>query len=546
MPSLTPYSGDLGKKNAAHLLRRITFGASINTINDFANKTATAALNDIFVDATLPDPPIDLQTGATWLNPKPVPEQNSEEYILFRYYKSWHLEQLRKSKTVAKERLTLLHHIFLPVQGTIVSQTAEIYYQNCLYRHYAYGNIKELIKKVCIDNAMLRYIDNFLNRAASPNENFARELLELYTIGKGELIAPGDYTNYTEDDIKEVAKVLSGYKIDTDFATIDTDTGVPRGYVEVNSDNQAYLHNAEMKIFSSKFNNTQIQPNELIGNYASEKAVIDELDQLIEMIFSKEETAKFLCRRLYRHFVYHKITDEIEQAIITPLAETFRTNNYELLPVLEQLLKSNHFYDADNSETIDDHIGALIKSPIDLVIGTLNFFEIELPTNIEEKYLAYTEGILKFLEDQDMNFYEPIDVAGYPPYHQKPTYNRFWISAGTIGYRYEFAALVVAGQNSSGKDIGFNLNIVDFVDNNISDPSNSNTIVAELTENMFPVEIPQERFDYFLDILNGKLSENYWKQEWNSYKNTKDQKTVKSQLENLIIAIMQSPEYQLF
>ena len=543
MSSLSPYLGNLGKKNAAHLLRRLTFGASMQTIDNFSTKTVNQAINDIFADIDTPAPPIDPLTGSTWLNPKPDPLVNSEEHLLQQYFQSWHLEQIRKSGTLAKERIAYFYHTHLPVQKSIVHQNAEIYYQNTLFRYYAYGNFKELMKKICIDNAMLHYIDNFLNETSSPNENYAREFMELYTIGKGEQIGEGDYTNYTEDDVQTAAKVLSGYKTDPDFATIDEDTGIPRGYVKTNSDNLAYLHNPDVKTFSDKFQNTQIQPNDIVNGYATKEATLDELDQFVEMIFSQDETAKFLCRKIYRQFVYHKITDEIETDIIAPLAETFRDNDYEIVPVLERLFKSQHFYDTDNSETPDDHIGALIKSPIDLVIGTLNFFEIELPNNTDDLYEAYTGGILKFIEDMDMNFYEPIDVAGYPPYHQTPTYNRYWISAGTIGYRYEFGALLVDGNSSN---LGFGLDITTYVDDNISDPSDADTIVSELTEYMFPKDIPQERFDYFLDILTDKLSKQNWKEEWNKFKATNDNKAVKIQLEKLIISLLQSPEYQLF
>ncbi len=546
MSSLTEITGNLGIKNANHLLRRLTFGASKQTVDYYSTKTASETINDFFAEQTTPTPPIDPLTGSTWLSPKPDPMINSEEYLLHKYFQSWHLEQMRKSKATAKERLTYFHHCLLPVQQSVVRASAEIYYQNTLYRFLAFGNYKLLIKKICIDNAMLHYIDNCLNETGSPNENFARELMELYTIGKGPLIEEGDYTNYTEDDIKEASKVLSGYKTDVDFATIDDDTNIPRGFVKINDNKQAYLHNADIKTFSDKFSNTQIQPNELIDNYASEEAVLDELDQLINMIFAQEETAKFLCRKIYRHFVYYKITDEIEQDIITPLAQTFRDNDYEIMPVFELLFKSQHFFDVDNSETTEDHIGAMIKSPIDLVLGTLNFFEIEIPTTTEDNYLAYIGGILNFIEEQDMNFYEPIDVAGYPPYHQTPTYHRYWISAGTIGYRYRFAANLVSGTNNNGKDIGFKLDIVDYVNNNISDPSNTNTIVKELTDYMFPIEIPQERFDYFVDILSDKLSNENWQNEWEDYKNSKDDLGVRMQLEKLIIALMQSPEYQLF
>jgi len=239
MASLAPYTGSLGIKNAAHLLRRISFGGNRQQIDYYAGLTAAQALDEIFQDTQIPDPPLDPLTGETWLNPAPVPELNSEEFLLIRYYLSWHLEQMRNSGILAKEKIVYFLHTHLPVQYSIVTKSAQLYYQNALFRNYALGNFKTLFSKLTLDNAMLKYIDNYLNESSSPNENYARELLELYSIGKGDQIAPGDYTNFTELDIQEVAKVISGFKLDNTFTNLDPDTGIPRGIIKTNSEGQA-------------------------------------------------------------------------------------------------------------------------------------------------------------------------------------------------------------------------------------------------------------------------------------------------------------------
>ena len=110
MASLAPFTGNLGIKNAAHLLRRITFGANRQQIDNFAGMTAAQALDDLFQDTPIPEPPIDPLTGETWLNPAPVQDVNSEEFLLVRYYLSWHLEQMRTSGMSAKERIVYFLH----------------------------------------------------------------------------------------------------------------------------------------------------------------------------------------------------------------------------------------------------------------------------------------------------------------------------------------------------------------------------------------------------------------------------------------------------
>ncbi len=541
MASLTPYTGNLGIKNASHLLRRITFGGTRQEIDSYASMTATQALNNLFQDVPIPNPPIDPLTGETWLNPAAVQDVNTEGFLLRRYYLSWHLEQMRASGMSAKERIVYFLHTHLPVQYSIVTRSEQLYYQNALYRYYALGNFKTMFTKLTLDNAMLKYIDNFLNTAGSPNENYAREMMELYSIGKGEQIAPGDYTTYTEEDIQEAAKVISGYKLDNTFTNLDPDTGIPRGIIKTNSEGAAYLHHSGVKTFTDKFQNQQIQPNEFIGSYASEEATLQELDDLMDMIFSQNATAEFLCRKIYRQFVYYEINEEIENDIITPLAQTFRDNDYELTPVIRQLLASEHFFDADNGITTDDHIGAIIKSPIELVIGTLRFFNIEIPTDTEEFYNSYSK-LLNMIDNQGMRFYEPVDVAGYSAYHQAPVYNRFWVTPNNMAHRYEFATLLINGMSSG---LGFGLDIVDYVNNNISNPTDPNTILSELVTYMLPEPLPIDRYNYFLDILTSKFSVKHWKEEWEYSKESKDTSATRTQLENLITAIMQSPEYQL-
>ncbi len=554
MASLAPYTGTLGTENAAHFLRRTTFGPTRTKIDEFALKTAAEALTDIMQVLTVPAAPIDPQTGTNWL-PKPVEGVNSGDESLFEYFKAWFMEQMRTTGMNITEKMTFFFHAFFPADFTLIRNTTSLYYQNVLYRQYALGNVKELITKICVDNAMLVYIDNTLNDKTNPNENFARELMELYTIGKGPQIGAEDYTNYTETDVKQAARVLTGIKHNFDFNTLDPDTSLPRGKVSLNALLQADRHDAGSKTFTDKFNNTVIAPNPamMIDGMATEEGFFDEISQFIDMIYAQEETAKFFCRRLYRFFVYYNITDEIEQDIIVPLANTLRTGNYEIKPVLEQLLSSEHFFDVNNSATTEDNIGALIKSPMDLISGTFHFFNISMPTAPADIYdlyhVAYGQSIARMLTDQGMDFYTPIDVAGYPPYHQVPAYNRNWISPNSLAQRYNFINHLINGKENESGVMLYQLDIVAYVENsaNISDASNPNILVQELTEYMFTKPIPTERFDFFLnDVLLDTYSATVWTNEWNNYVATSDDSGVRGQLEKLLIAIVQTPEYQLF
>ena len=190
---------------------------------------------------------------------------------------------------------------------------------------------------------MLRYLNGYVNTASAPDENYARELQELFTLGKGPAV------QYTEADVRTAARVLTGWRINTTNYTSYFD---------------ATRHDTAAKVFSSFYGGKTIT-----GKTGAAGAT--ETDELIDMIFLKDEVSKFICRRLYRWFVYYKIDAAVELNIIEPLAKIFRDNNYEIKPVMRALLQSEHFYDVLNQ-------GCLIKSPVDLIVGHLREFAVVL------------------------------------------------------------------------------------------------------------------------------------------------------------------------
>lgn len=558
MASLTPITGSLGTDRAGHLLRRATFGPTKADIDQFAAMDINTALDTLLdTSLALPNPPIDPKTGSDWL-PKPEIDVNSDDRVLFDYFKAWFLELMRTTGNNMREKMVFFLHSHMPADHSLILNTTSLYYQNELYRQYAFGNFRELFAKVCVDNAMTYYIDNTLNDKDEPNENFAREMFELYSIGKGDQIGPEDYTFYTETDVKEAARVLTGFNHDFEFTKLDDDgyngaiTGLPRAKVNLTGI-EATRHDSGTKTFSAKFNNTTVAPNPAMmsNGYVTEEGVFDELNQMLDMIFAQDATAKFLCRKIYRFFAYYKLTPEVETDIIDQLAATFRNNNYELAPVIRQLLASEHFFDLDNiSSTTEDKIGALIKSPVDLVVGTFRLFNVEMPTVVDTLYnSAYSGGVLEYLKNQGMRFYQPIDVAGYPPYHQVPAFNRNWITPNWLARRYEFGQLIIDGHENSANELIFKLDSVAYVDNpaNVTDPSNARSLLLDLTSAMLTQTIPTERFDYFLNtvFLDSQL-ESHWTDEWSNFKTSGDDTTVRSLLDRLFIGLMQSPEYQLF
>lgn len=575
---LPEYAGTLGPKRAAHLLRRATFGATKSQIDAFAGLTPIEAINQLYRQP-LPDPvlPPDPATNQPWVLTGATGA--TEDDKLQEYFKGWFIAQMLSAGVdptlslaySTREKLVLfLHTHFTTIQSKVADSRA-LYFQNQLFRLFALDtvsepgiNFKALTIKVCVDNAMLRLLDGNLNVKGSPNENYARELLELYTIGRGlEGTLPpstqqGDYVLFTEEDVQAASKVLSGWDFDDSFSVPDPDTTLPRGAVRGSATN-ASSHDNDPKQFSSRFSNSIIQADVTLlnGGNPTEASALDEIRQLIDLIYSKQETAKNICWKIYRFFVYAPHTQAdclaIDSTIISEMASLLAANNYKIQPVIENLLRSQHFYEAGAGDVKDDNFGGIIKSPIDLVIGTLRTFEIQLPdiaTNTADFYSA-TGAIIGHVENLGMNFYEPFDVAGYEAYHQFPIYHRSWITPNYLARRYDFIRAVVTSQAGM-----FTVNVFDYVDNNFSDAvaSDARALIIELARYFLPLTdnltfddatddtatLTSQRLNYFKDRFLQQFDEAYWTTRWNE-----GSADLRDQLEFLFNAMMQSPEYQL-
>jgi uncharacterized protein (DUF1800 family) len=591
--ALQSFAGTLGYKRAAHLLHRATWGPARLQIDSFANLTASQAVALLF-QQPLPDPalPIDPETGTEWVL-SGTTDANSDDTDLQEFFKGWFIGQMlgigvpseNALSYSTREKLVFFLHTVLTTIQTKVDNSRSLYFQNQLYRKFAFDktlgpeyNFKELTKKISVDNAMLRLLDGNLNVSGSVNENYGRELLELYSIGRGlegtlpSSTVPGDYFNFKEQDVRAAAQVLSGWELDATFSTTDNTVDLdlagtiklPRGKVRGSISN-ASAHDNTIKQFSDRFDNATIQPDPLLlnGSNATEASAADEISQLIELIYSKPETARNFCRRVYRFFVYHEINQTIDDTIIAEMANTFTGNGYKIQPILEELFKSQHFYDAAAGIN-DDNFGGIIKSPLDLMMGTFRIFDIPLPDPVTsaETFYEKTGELITSLEEMGMRFYEPFDVAGYDAYHQYPIYHRSWISTNYLTNRYEFIRnLVTDNQLMPG---AMKIDAIAFVQTNVSNAiaSDARSLIIELAKYFLPLAdnltfdpvmddnsgLTAERLNYFLTafLKSPQIDadpEGAWTFRWN---NPVDMEVVKGQLENLFNAMLQSPEYQLY
>jgi hypothetical protein len=264
-----------------------------------------------------------------------------------------------------------------------------------------------------------------------------------------------------------------------------------------------------------------------------------------------------ICRRIYRFYVYHEITQAIDNSIIADMANTFVANNFKLQPVIMELLQSQHFYDSATASVDDNNFGALIKSPLDLVLNTLSFFEYNLPDpqTEAEQFYEVTGTILESMKDQGMYFLNPYDVAGYDAYFQYPLYNRNWISANTLTQRYKF----IYDNISIDKMEEIKIDIFPFIQQRFASVAlNPDDLINELASYLLPMsqagtEITVERLNYFKSqffVIGKGLPqgpEAFWEFSWNNADTIPESKEdARGMLQYLLNAMLQSPEYQLF
>lgn len=541
-------SAPLGYKLAAHLLRRATYNISKSRIEHFATLNVTAALDELLdynsfttSELSLPEP-VAYDTGTPYINSGSSSLTDSQ----LRYtVTNWFMEEARKATTLQFKLAVFLHANFVATDSTFDYRAYYDYVSWLLC--YSKESYKELAYKITYDNRMLIYLSNQYNHKNAPNENYAREFLELFTITKGEQIAPGDYTNYTELDVRQAARVLTGYRRDTSRSIIDIETGIPTGRAVYS------VHDVGNKTFSHAFN------GRTITGATSADDMFRELHDFVDMVFDQDATAKNICRKLYRFFVRRNIDTEVENDIIIPLAIILKNQDYNIEIAIRTLLSSQHFYDEDDSIHEDEIIGALVKPPFDLLLHSVNLLEanIGIPNAITEQerryhYQFYLYSRIQFLNYSDMYLFRPLTVAGYKPMYQDPDYDKQWFSFNTLEVRYSIGKSIIDGKRyfqSGGPSWRISFDVVDYVQNsgNFSNPRNAETLINEVYEILL-VETPESfKHEYFFnEIFLRGLSVFNWMVEWDNYISTGNSISVKGHLEDLFTEIMASIEYQVF
>ena len=437
--TLAPYTETLTRAQILHLYRRMGFGVKPDQLAAAQNRSASELVDHIMTEAMnmpLPAAP----EWADWLlsDYEDFPQQRNEQFI------SWVLQWVRDMVSIGfREKMALFWHNHFVTRFEAYQCPSQLYSYHKLLQQHALGNFRAFTEEMGKAPAMLVFLNGVQNTNIEPNENYARELFELFTLGRD--------NGYTQEDIQEAARALTGWV--GYFAPCG-----PIGYVDV-------YHDKQVKTI---FGQT--------GNWG--------YDELHEILFEErgELIAQYICGKLYAHFVH----PEIDQVIVSELAQAFMDNDFELVPVLTQLFKSEHFFD-------DYVVGAVVKSPLDYLISFANEVGLEANTEVLEGigYLAYNLGHTLF---------NPVDVAGWPG-------NRTWINTDSLTGRWQGLDFVIFYiyetqpelYRQLAKRLANNSNDPDFVAQALADFFIPNGLYTpqlyERTTTVLKWEIPQNYFD---------------------------------------------------
>ena len=321
-----------------HLLRRAGFGASPAELARFREMGLQATIDHLVDFDSVDDSALDERLAA----------QELDVEGRLNHLQRWQLQRMAYTSRPLQEKMTLFWHGILTSSFKLAGKGPRMLAQNRLYRKKGMGRYDELLKAVSRDPAMMIYLDSRTNKKSAPNENYSRELMELFTLGVG---------NYTEDDVRESARAFTGWQLRRSEFYLN-----PR------------QHDTGSKTFLGR-----------TGNFDG--------DDIVDIIMEQPAAAEYICGRLWSFFAY----PEPEPEVIERLAGVFRANGSAIRPVVRAMFESEEFYSGRAR-------AALVKSPVELVVGAVRALGIETDFN----------PLAARIERMGQSLFAPPNVAGWP------------------------------------------------------------------------------------------------------------------------------------
>jgi uncharacterized protein (DUF1800 family) len=420
--------------------------------------------------------------------PAPAPpvwaNYNAQDYLdnddlidahRLQFAQSWLSGMLGES---VHAKMTLFWHNHFVTELRVYECNSALWNYYALLHTYAFGNFRLMTQAIGKSAAMLIYLNGNENVAGEPNENYARELMELFTMGEG--------NNYTQADIVNMSRALTGWQANDDLCT-------PPGYVPSLHDN------GSKTIFGITNNHDYNSANNLI------------------FVARANEVAKHIATKIYKHFLYQYPDDQFVNA----LGEQFKNGGWEILPMLKTFFKSQHFFEGSL-------LSAMIKSPFECLISTLKTAQVQYPNQLTDDFANLTLLLSSELGQQLMN---PPNVAGWQGY-------RSWINETTLTSRWVYSGYLVYAiyTNETAREYLRQVAITR------TGGSNNPTIITDqLVEYFIHQDLDNAQRLAALANFKAGIPENYfqdgsWNLNWNE---------APYQIVNLLYYLVRLPEFQL-
>jgi len=477
--------------------------------------TLDGTLDQLLGMPNVPAPPVNhfqtgdvnVPVGSTWVN---APFSDALDVGDYRRpsLRGWYWQNVLHHDFHVRTRLTTfwINHFGMADAGPQRKEYKAIR----LFDEFGLGSIKTMIEKITIEPAMLRFLDGQDNNRWSPNENFARELMEVFTIQKGAQTGNGagaDYTFYNEQDVVAIGRVLTGWRVANEWSRED---GNLYGYFDPNR------HDPDAKQLSDRFDNAVI--------YRPEGEWEEEYKDVINVIFGRHETARALCRRIYRFFVNDQITPRIISQVIDPLADVMRDADYDMATTLRALFASEHFFDMSVR-------GPFIKNPMEFMVSVVRPFGgyrhlgLDLETGGAETLRTRYDCALSHhwrCSNLGFDFLEVPAVAGWAAYHQSPQYHRAWIGSATLKQRKTWVDTCTGSgiwTRVDGDNDNYDPRPLDWFGfvNGLDNPAEPSELVAESVQIFLPRELHADQLTALKNELLRGLDDQEWRQQYAAY-----------------------------
>lgn len=493
LAGLTERSLPLTLEDVLHLYRRAGFSATMAQAKSMVGKTAAEVVDALLGSDNEPDLPspgpwIDLATE----NPQGADLQTraaimSGWYVYHAALSNWWLGHMKAdNKAVEKLALFWMSHWVseFSFDAETVTLPQALYRQLKVLRKGRLGDMRQMALDISVDNAMVWYLGGHFNEVGKPNENYGRELLELFTTGIGA---------YTEGDVREASRVLTGWK-----ASRYSDEPTPNGIY--NTWFAAAQHDTGAKQFMGQTiaartadNNTEYQVKH------------EEVFELIKIIFRVRplEVSRFIAEKFYRYYVYSSKTN-VDAAFVAELAKVFVDSDFQIKPLVRALFTSEHFFDQALR-------GVQIKTPFEFLLG------------VQRQLGLDAADPMKWMARMDQNVVDPPNVAGWPGY-------RSWISTNTYPVRRQFSDTLIRAMTDA-QALAFIKGFADYTD--------VRKFVRGVIAYLLPVAVTQAREDYYVKALMATAPEYEW------VNIIDDAGAAGQRLRTLLTSISKAPDFQL-